>query len=513
MKFREIQALFTLLVAVALSSCSGPLKGPGGGGGGTGTVSFTLVADTLPASPSILRFLVSISGVVLTPSTGSTQTLSFATPLVVDLMRLQSDSAFLGSIAKVPPGPYKNVQILITKPQMTFLNNTTGNIVVGTTICSSGTICEVTFNAVGSPTFNLSPALTIPSTGQGLGLDVNLTNSISLTAGTLSVNFTDSGTTNSVTAFTLPRTNSNLANGELELIEDITGVVSISGSSVTITPAAATGRLPVTASTTSATNYDPDPSNTHCPTGTKSLTACVANNEVASMDAVLNANGTLSIQEIEPLLATAVDTVEGTVVSITPASQTQFTIVVTDLVPAATNSLIGKLKLGDLFTINLVTSPNPFLVDTKGLPVASQFASNYGTFFGATGTTAIHLGQTVAVHVKTFTAASGTTPASATVDTVTLRWSRLIATPTGASGAGLFNITSLPSYFGFTQASIFGVQIFTGTPAADGVTNLDGIASGNGPAASPAVGIRALFLEDPTNSLNPGFFAAKVRQH
>jgi hypothetical protein len=136
-------------------------------------------------------------------------------------------------------------------------------------------------------------------------------------------------------------------------------------------------------------------------------------------------------------------------------------------------------------------------------------------FQGQTNTTAIHSGQTVAVRVTTFVAANGNTIAAATADTVVLRWSRLIVVPTGASSANLVNVNTLPSYFGFTQASIFPTQVFSGTIGADGVTNLDGIPGGttaNVTAGQP-VGLRALYLDNPTNTAPFPFMAAKIRQH
>jgi len=334
----------------------------------------------------------------------------------------------------------------------------------------------------------------------GIGIDLNFTNAVTITGGNLVVNFSNN---NVLSAFTLPRTGSVLSSGQLDLIEDFTGVVSISNSTVTITSATATGRGSLAATTTSTTVYDPDPTGTHCPTGTTQLTSCVSNNQAASMDVVLKSDGTLAIQEIEPLLATLQDTVEGIVASITQGSQTQFTLIVTNLLPAAQNSVIGPLKIGDGLTVNLSGSVQPFLVDTKGLPVQNNFAGNFQNFFGQTTTSAIHLGQTVAVHVTTFTAAQGTTIASSTVDTVTLRWTRFTAT-TSAAATPAFSITGFPSFFNAT--GIAQVQSFS-------QTNLDGISSTSGLVVSNPVAMRALFIENTTNSASPAFYAAKVRQH
>jgi hypothetical protein len=229
------------------------------------------------------------------------------------------------------------------------------------------------------------------------------------------------------------------------------------------------------------------------------------------MDAILNSDGTFTVQEIEPLWGSPTpDTVEGTVVSINQNNTTQFGIIVTDIVTAATNSVISGLGIGSPLTVNLSTGSNPpsFWVDTKGLPVGTPTTN----FQGATGTTVLHLGQSVDIHVNAFTAANGTTAAIANnVDTVYLRWSRFIATVGNNPNTLEFNITALPGYFGFTQSSLFDVQTFGGTPGLDGVTNLDFPTSGLVSAAP--VGIRALYLQNSTNTQDPVFFAAKVRQH
>lgn len=474
-------------------------------------MSFTLVADTLPANPSILSFKVSVTSIVLTPSSGTAQTLTPATQ-VVDLMRLQSDTAFLGTLSSVPSGTY-TVKVAFSSPEITFLNDTGAIVTAGSASCAIGSFCVFSLSASGTPTIG-SFTVNVTSSGQqGVGIDFNLNNAISLSSGALSVNFNP--TSPVLSAFTLPRANANLGNNQLDLIEDFTGVVTLNGSNGVTLTSQTRGTL---TATVSSTNFDPDPSGTLCPMGTSTLSGpsgCVSANEIASMDAVLNSNGTFSIQEIEPLVSTQQDFVEGIVFSTVSTSQTQFSIVVTDDIQAATNSLIGGLKTGDLLTVNLSTSPpvSPFLVDAKGLLV-TNFPNSLNNFATQTTTSAIHDGQTVGVHVTTFTAANGTTPASATVDTVTLRWSRFTANTTGAATATQFNVTALPSYFGFTSAPIFQTEAFSGTQGADGVTNLDGIAAGGTVTISPPpVGLRALYLQNTSNVAAPAFLAAKIRQH
>src|SRR5690348_9424683 len=351
MNRRKALSYTILPVALALASCSGPQnRCTMNCNNGNATVSFTLVADTLPANPSILSFKVSVTSVQIKPATGATITLTPATP-TIDLMRLQSDTALLGTLANVPAGTY-TVQVSLSTPAtgstIAFFNDTGATVKAGSTTCAVNTVCNAALTMNGSPTIASFTITVAANVNQGIELDFNLANAISISNGTLSVNFTPSAPSPGVlTAFTLPRTNANLGSGQLELIEDFTGVVSLNGSAVTLTSPT---RGPLTATAVSGTNFDPDPTGTHCPKPTTMLSACVSGNQVASMDAILNSDGTFSIQEIEPLVATQQDLVEGIVFAIN--SLTQFGIVVTDKFQATTGSLIGALNTGDLLNVN-----------------------------------------------------------------------------------------------------------------------------------------------------------------
>jgi len=510
---------FLILVAcVFLGSCSGLPKGTGGGGGGggsTATVSFVLVSDTPPATLGLISFKVVPSAITLTPATGNATTLSIngGNGYSYDLVRMQSDSGFLGTVPKVATGTYTSIGVTFSSATLAFFNGTTTPITNLSQPCAVNTVCIASFAGPFTSTITNSQAI---SGNTGFAIDVNLANSLTLTGGTLSLSFDNTGALPVTTAFAIPRVNSNLAAGQLALIEDITGVVgNATNTGVTITPSAQlmnSQPIAALANSSSGTNFDPDPTNSFCTAGTTSLTSCVSNNQAASMDAILNADGTFTIQEIEPLLnSPIVDTVEGTVYQI--PSSAQFNMIVTNLIPAATNSLIGSLSIASKFTVNIANNPTPFFVDTKGLKVQGGFPNIYNQFAGAVNTGAIHLGQTLAVQVMAFTAANGNTPPSSTVNTVTMRWTRFTAN-TSIAASGLFTISALPGHFGFNQGITFGVQTFTnGSQGTDGITNLQGFPgdTSNLTVSSP-VAMRALFFEDPTNSQNPAFFAAKVRQ-
>src|SRR6266478_843210 len=320
--------LFLLLASFCLAACSGPTTvcTVNCGGGGSATVSFTLVADTLPANQSILSFKVTIDRITLTPTTGTAQTFTPNPALVVDLMRLQSDTAFLGTLTNVPSGSY-TVQVSLSSPEITFLNDTSSTITANGATCLSTQVCTATLSAVGTPTISSFTFNATTSGLQGIELDFNLKNAISLSSGTLSVNFNPSSPNPGVfTAFTLPRTNANLGTNQLELIEDFTGVVGISGSTITITSPT---RGALTAVSASNSFFDPSPDGSICPTSSTFLT-CVKAGQIASVDAFLKLGGTLELKEFEPLNATQQDFVEGVVEAVN--TPTQFTVAVTDKV-------------------------------------------------------------------------------------------------------------------------------------------------------------------------------------
>src|SRR5262249_50426548 len=184
-KFGPVFVLCAL--GILLAGCSGfPKSNGGGGGGGTGSIAVTMaVANTLPANPNILSFTVSISSIVFTPTAGPSQTVTLNPVRVVDLARLQTDTAFLGTFGNIPATTYSSVTVTMGLPaQMTFLNDTGATIssLNGTALsptCPNNAICQVTLNLSGSPFSTFS--FTVPSSGTlGLGLSVDLSAFISV---------------------------------------------------------------------------------------------------------------------------------------------------------------------------------------------------------------------------------------------------------------------------------------------------------------------------------------------
>jgi hypothetical protein len=472
---------------IALVGCSGP-HGTTGGGGGGGAQNASL-AVTMTSTPpaftnvSVLSANVGITGITLTPSSGSAVALTLSpTVYPVDLMRLQSDTAFLGSLT-LPAGTYSSASITFSAPTLTVFNQS-GTTLNGT--CVSGTICQIVLTA-GSAQVSTAPFPMTLTANQatGISLNLNLKNALTLTSGTLALSFS---ATNVATAATLPR--AGTPTGALDLIEDFVGLVTLqSGSSITVTGSdgiSLTMTLP-----SSPTIEDPQGL---CPA--LNATCLVANQTLVSVDATVSTSGSLTLVSADLLDATPQDEVEGTIID--TSTPGQFFLVVANKENATGNSTLSAAIPGDIF---LVTLSNPlFIVDLdEFFNNASLPPSTVTPLFS--GEANLVNGQDVMVHVTAATGAASTGNQAITSDLVRLRFTRTTGTVQTVSGQS-FAISNLPPYIQFVTNPLVDTII--------GATNFDGVTDIGGVTVGQSVSIRALLLNNSTFS----FYAAKVRlQH
>src|SRR6266513_2357436 len=407
-----------------------------------------------------------------------------AATYVADLTRLQSDSAFLGQVlANVPAGTYNKITVNVTGAVVTYCTDLGG--VVG---CDAASVNQVSQTAATMPsTSSFSATLT---SGQKTGFQIQFSFANAVTINSTQpqvVSKVDLGAANVLTASALPPTSSSLATGQLDFVEDVTGVVTAaSASSVTVKTSS---RGSMTAALNQSTFLV-----SNCVT--TNATCAPAVGQFASIDTSLNADGTFTALEYDPIAPTSSDWIEG-IVSLTPTVPTQLQIVTNDISLASTGSHIGaNLNVGDPVQITL-SGVQPFAVDSKGLPVVTT------SFKGSSDATTIIPGQTVALHVTAFTAKSGTALAVATVDTVVLRFTRVTGANVSSVANPFFNIQSLPPFF--APAVTYQVQISNATPS----TNYDG-SPDTSTLSGANVSIRALYFG---SSVSPAFSAAKVRKH
>jgi hypothetical protein len=495
--------LFPLLLSAILSlaSCSGLPKSVGsGGGGGNSTLSLTMT-DTPLAGTSILSFKVTVTGVSLTPSTGKavSLTLNPTTP-IVELTRLQSDSAFLGT-STVPSANYTSATVSFTSPDIVLVNQTNVALAGGTPApCPLNALTTCEFKPTTSGTITLTAApfpLTLtPNQQTGLSLDFNLNNAITMTNGVVSVDFTQA---NVLTAATLPRTGT--PTGALDLIEDFTGIITtISGNSVTVH---SDTRGNITAVANSSTTFN----NLPVTCAAQNIT-CLLANQTVSIDASLNLDGTMTLLEADLLdnvsnVSLKLDEVEGTVFSINQGTQ-QISLVLSDKTVVSGNSLLTAASAGTVVVATLGATP-AFSVDTKGL---SAVLASFNSIPFATLSN-VFAGQTVRIQVLASPAPTAGLNSSVLVNTnsVVLRFSRVTATVATQPASPFFSVSfvTLPSFLTSSSPLVppnILVQISTQTNF-DGVTDITRLSVGD------SVSVRALYI--PNFTASP-FFAAKVRK-
>jgi hypothetical protein len=469
------------------SGSGGSGSGSGGSSGGgptTGDAELSVTLETTPLNPppsiTVLAFTVDITGLSLTPSTGSAQSIALnSSNYALDLTKFTSDTAFLGTNSSLPPGSYSSITVSLANPVLWYCAAPTGS----GSGCGTGGIVKVTGGGTAPP---ISISLSL-SAGQeaGLAINLNLANAITISAeGVPTVNLAG---TNVLSANSLPSALNSLGTGSLDFVEDVTGVVTaMNATSQTVTVQTGT-RGSITAVASSGTIFD-----FNCTTQDFS---CIQVGQVASLDTVLDPNGTFALLEYDPIATSTGDWIEGTVVA-TPTSSTEFQIVINDLVVSSSGSLISSVSnnlLGQTVNVNL-NDPNPFEVDSKGLTIPA-------TNFGGTDATILLPGQTVAAHVTAYGAATSSNPASINTDTVVLRFSRVTGT-VSTSSPPTFSITALPPLFGLSTPQV--VQLSTGSPG----TYYDGLTGSTSLESGLTVSMRALYF-GPT--VSTPFSAAKIR--
>ncbi|HEY8714695.1 MAG TPA: DUF5666 domain-containing protein [Candidatus Acidoferrum sp.] len=478
-----LRKIFLLCAVAIFVGCSGVPQGTGPGPGGqnaTLTVTMTSKPNISLANVSILSAAVSVTGVTLNPSSGSPVSLTLnPTVLPVDLTRLQSDSALLGTLS-LPAQTYSSATVTFSAPVVT-VDNQSGATLNGT--CASGTICQIVL-AAGTSTINTAPfPLTLASAQvAGVSINVDLSTALTLASDTVALNFS---AINAATATTLPR--SGTASGTLDLIEDLVGkVTAVSSNAVTVLSSSGVSQ----SFAFSGTPVVEDPQGL-CTA--LNATCLVANQTVVSVDAAVNTDGSLTLNSVDLLDAGPQDELEGTLLR--TATPGQFFLVVANKIVASGNSTLAAAVPGDIFLVTLGNAS--FIVDTdEFFNNASLPSSTVNNLF--TSEADLLDGQDVMVHVTAAAGGAATNDQSATTDRVRLRFTRTTGTVQSVSGQAV-TLATVPPF----------IPLLTNPQAEtiNNATNFEGVTDANSLAFGQAVSIRALLLNNSTFN----FYAAKVR--
>src|SRR5256885_31639 len=284
-RFSLSLSILLVLAVFLLNSCSGLPNGtttppP------PGTANFTVtVTDAPPSGVSFISFNVPITSVSLTSSTGSTVNVLSPTPsIVLDMIRLQSDSAALGTV-QIPADTYTKLTITLGVVNATFANTTSATI--GT--CVAGDVC---FLNSGTPAAQIitfaSPITVVGNSNVGINVDFNLNNAVT-TANGVTIDFTQ--------ANILAIPNAPVTTGNLNSIEDFTGVITgFSNNTVTI---ASGTRGTLTGVVNSSTTYTGITQGSNPACGGNPNAQCLAANKTVSVDATLSAAGVVTMTEAD----------------------------------------------------------------------------------------------------------------------------------------------------------------------------------------------------------------------
>jgi Domain of unknown function (DUF4382) len=477
---------FTLLllsgVLFTLTSCSG-VKNACTSCTPTGNATLNLtLSDTPPTGVNIISFTMPIVGISLTPSTGSP--VSVFSSGTFELTHLQSDSDPIAVGVSVPAGSYTSVNVTLGTSTGIFVN--ASGATIGT--CVVNALCTLPNGA--ATTISIPVTLTLTANQVSwIGLDVNLNNVITTSNG-ISIDFTQTGV---MTALTTPRT--NIPSGDVDSIDDWTGLVTAytSGSSITVKSGT---RGTMVATITSATTYD-DPQNL-C-TGFTNIATCIstANPTVVSVQAYLTNTGAINVSEIDVIGTSSSDSVEGFIYPSSCNGAGSFGLILFDSTVISGNTTLTSLPYGSGFCLTM----NPtavFLVDTGLLTTAIPSGASQSGFLSPSD---MAIGQVVRVQVSNVTAG---TLVGATANSVLLRYSRISGTVNTVSASN-FSINGAPAYLGFTLPPV--AATFINNTIFEGVTGASGLASPR------PVAIRALFFKNSGTSpvSTASFIAAKVR--
>lgn len=416
LRFAAILAIF------CFAGCSSIDKGNiGGGGGGSSQVSLTIRDFPPPNNISILSMRVTVNSATLSPGNVSL----ISDPQRVDLVQLQTDTAFLGT-AKVPTGTYTSLTVDFENPVMTFMNNTGGPITPnGSPTCAINAVCQITPVVVGGNTnsITLAPSVTVNGSAPvGLELDMSF---IDMTNTDFSVNFFTAGASSVVQLPTVQPT------VELRQIDHVLGTVKTLGVNQFTFTTAFGQVLTVNATGSTLFSYPTAQCNANNFT-------CVAAGQILDVTMSLLGNGTLNAKEVDFEDIAGSSDVQGVIVTLSGGPPPAiFEMVAHAIEPlTVTNIVIGEdtnvaIKAGATFAVD-----NHLFTLPAGLTFTS--ASN------------LLVGQEVLAHITGNVTAGP--PALVTTDRVLLRRSQItgiVGAPPPANGIGAFNIQSLPSYLEF----------------------------------------------------------------
>jgi Domain of unknown function (DUF5666) len=410
-----LRAAFALVLAAGLlfaagcggggsASAAGPSPTPSPAGSASTQVRF----GDAPVD-SVISFEVTVSALTLTPSGGGT---AVSIPVGANNRIELSHSAGKFepfAVGNLPQGTFSAANLTLTNSELTFLNGT-------------GLPVHINGPASAQVTVALSPAITVGGSPLVLNIDVNLANSITTTAGTITgISFGPTSFT--ITAKTPGAQAEQDDDGE---IEDVSGTVTAATSNSFTLKVGQTG-------SSLTFNFD---ATTQFSDG---VTPATLLNQIVQVEGFTRSDGSLFAKEVEGQEAASGSELEGIIRSI---SGSLLTVTSHDGAGAG----MDDTKVGADFTVSIAgLSASKFRFDS-GNGFGSQVPSTL-TFDATT----IHQGQRIEVESNSSVPAAG---GSITADKVKLQQQ-------GVSGS-VSNLAASGNTFDLTIAADSALAVISG---------------------------------------------------
>jgi Domain of unknown function (DUF5666) len=353
-------------VLVLLAACGGgsnsappPSPTPTPTPGASTAVTQFRIGDA-PADRVIAFELTIGNPVVLTPNGGGNPV-----NLTVGANRLEishmSGKLEPLSVANIPQGSYSSAAIVITNPEMTFLNG-------------GGTQTTLHGSATQTVTVTFSPALTIGNAPVVVNVDLNVSNSIATDQAGNITGFNFSGSSFNITTKSVaPEAQQEDDDGEMESIAGL--VTSVSGNNFTMKAGQSGAQL------TFATD-----TNTQFSDGLTNVASAL--NQIVSVEGVTRTDGSLLAKEVEGIESQNGAEADGLVTSVTgnPATSLSFTD------QDGMGNGMDDTKVGATFTVDVSGVQGSHYKVDQGNVDFSGLQTGPGTNFPFDETT-IHEGQ------------------------------------------------------------------------------------------------------------------------
>ena len=326
------------------------------------------VTDTPPAGVTVLFFQLSITGAMLTPSSGSPVSLLSSThPIPVNVSQLLTDTAFVGS-QNVDAGTYTGLSLTFANPQLTIFNASDSAL---SSTCAVGNVCQVTPTTTpgSSLTLNFSsspfPVTLSANSPLAFQLDIHLDNIIQ---SDLSMDLT---ATNGVT---LSQVTPPQPGGPIPALGKLTGTVQGTGTNQ-FTLQTLEGRT-FTINVNGSTTFSNFPSSTNCSTSAETF-GCLATGQVVQVTVTLQPDGTLLATAVNYIQLPTQQTVEGNIIGLSTSGNNTMMDLIIQQQPLAANADV--LPVGKHASVIVPSTGVDFGVDWGSFTLPSGVTFSFST--------------------------------------------------------------------------------------------------------------------------------------